>query len=408
VTSNFGSELRRRRQRSELSIADMASQIHYSKSYLSKIERGEKSPNPTLVRLCDAALGANGALVEFAALAQDPDPHVPEPFDDVDEHADPSPGHWAQPARAFSVEVLPPDIEALSGLFQTRLEQARAIGRIANPFFVLPSLISDTHMVTGIARHTPVPADAHRLFGLAARFADLISWMVQEAGDDREAQWWIDRAAKLAGAGESADLEHYMLVRHADLALAGDDPLAALARLEPVQQDLSLSAWVRGLAAQRAAEALALLGQAEGCMRALDTARTLLDEQPEGGAMVGATHAPDPIALTTGWAMVDLGRVDGAAALLAEQLEHMPAGSLRPVTRFRVRQALALAIGGDTSAATDLITRVLEDIRRIDSATIRRDLRRLNAELRRRVSHAPAQDLLPVLADLLRRPVSPS
>lgn len=70
-----------------------------------------------------------------------------------------------------------------------------------------------------------------------------------------------------------------------------------------------------------------------------------------------------------------------------------------------MRLALAEASSGDIDAAADVVQAVLEDIRRVDSQTIRSDLRLLQSELRRRAAtHPPARALLPTVADLLRRP----
>ncbi|GAB3898619.1 hypothetical protein GCM10029964_083350 [Kibdelosporangium lantanae] len=54
----FGAELRRWRAKRELSLAGLARLTHYSKSYLSKIETGDKRPNRDLASRCDDALEA--------------------------------------------------------------------------------------------------------------------------------------------------------------------------------------------------------------------------------------------------------------------------------------------------------------------------------------------------------------
>lgn len=59
----FGEELRKRRLEAGLSLTDLSGLVHYSKAQLSKVERGIKAPSRDLARLCDAALGADGALI---------------------------------------------------------------------------------------------------------------------------------------------------------------------------------------------------------------------------------------------------------------------------------------------------------------------------------------------------------
>lgn len=61
-TYGFGPELRRRRLAAGLTLDRLAALVHYSKSHLSKVETGQKSPTPELARWCDTALGAGGTL----------------------------------------------------------------------------------------------------------------------------------------------------------------------------------------------------------------------------------------------------------------------------------------------------------------------------------------------------------
>lgn len=46
----FGAELRRLRQEAGMTLQQLAYEIHYSKSHLCKIERGDKRPPTALVR----------------------------------------------------------------------------------------------------------------------------------------------------------------------------------------------------------------------------------------------------------------------------------------------------------------------------------------------------------------------
>lgn len=62
---DFGQELRRARTAAGLSLADLAGMVHYSRSHLSKIERGMKRPTQELARMCDVVLGADGVLVSL-------------------------------------------------------------------------------------------------------------------------------------------------------------------------------------------------------------------------------------------------------------------------------------------------------------------------------------------------------
>ena len=61
--TSFSVELRRRRLARGLSLGQFAARVHYSKSYLSKIETGQKRPGIDLAKRCDAGLDAGGELL---------------------------------------------------------------------------------------------------------------------------------------------------------------------------------------------------------------------------------------------------------------------------------------------------------------------------------------------------------
>lgn len=66
--TSFGDMLRGMRARRGRSLADLARLVHYSKGYLSNVERGNKRPTEDLARACDEALGARGDLIAAAHL----------------------------------------------------------------------------------------------------------------------------------------------------------------------------------------------------------------------------------------------------------------------------------------------------------------------------------------------------
>ncbi|MER5788042.1 helix-turn-helix transcriptional regulator [Streptomyces sp. NPDC001980] len=69
----FAEALRVRREAADLSLAELARRVHYSKSYLSRVENGLRPPGRPLAERCDAALRADGALL--ALLPPGPEQH---------------------------------------------------------------------------------------------------------------------------------------------------------------------------------------------------------------------------------------------------------------------------------------------------------------------------------------------
>jgi transcriptional regulator with XRE-family HTH domain len=76
-STEFGEELRKRRLEAGLSLTALSGAVHCSKAQLSKAERGIKAPSRDLVRLCDTALGANGALIALTTQAAPDAPAEP-------------------------------------------------------------------------------------------------------------------------------------------------------------------------------------------------------------------------------------------------------------------------------------------------------------------------------------------
>lgn len=66
--STFGQQLRELRTARGMSLGALADATHYSKGYLSNVERGNKRPNEDLARACDEALDARGDLIAAAHL----------------------------------------------------------------------------------------------------------------------------------------------------------------------------------------------------------------------------------------------------------------------------------------------------------------------------------------------------
>ncbi|MER5529699.1 helix-turn-helix transcriptional regulator [Streptomyces sp. NPDC002677] len=100
----FAEALRVRREAAELSLAELARRVHYSKSYLSRVENGLRPPGRLLAERCDAALRADGALL--ALLPPGPEQH--ERRDDGRDGAD-------RPVRRPRPDPAPPARPGPSG-----------------------------------------------------------------------------------------------------------------------------------------------------------------------------------------------------------------------------------------------------------------------------------------------------
>jgi transcriptional regulator with XRE-family HTH domain len=427
-SAGFGEELRKRRLAAGLSLTALSGAVHYSKAQLSKVERGIKAPSRDLVRLCDAVLRADGALVALAA-GRVPDTPPVEGLEGSDEgewtmHLSPDGPSWFKPlgrrqamgagaASAIGLglggtgSVAPAAGAGMLEASRSLFTHYRRLGQSVEPGFLLPSLIAQTHTLRELSVHAG--EDTRRdLLTLGSRYAEYVGWLMQETGDERAALWWTQRAVHLAAAGGDRALGGYALVRRALITMYQDDAAQTIALAQQAQNG-TLPPRIRGLAAQREAQGHALAGDRTGCLRALDRARTLLASHDAGGAgapVIGSMHLPDSVAMVTGWCLVDLGRPGEAAEELDRQLALVSPDAVRTQVRYGVRRALAYAADGEVDHACAVTEPLLDGLATVRSATITIDLRRLARLLARHPTLPSLRRLTPRLGTLTR-PTTP-
>lgn len=408
----FGSELRRRRVEAGLSLADLAEDIKYSKSHLSKVERGHKNPSSDFARACDRALRADG---ELTALAPEED-HQEIPVSRT-------PTEWSMPwtlrmsaegnhfvaydegaleaplvtptVMSWQTASLPASSGGASGAlapFASLFAECRGLGQTFGPGVVIQILISSMNALRGLAGSATGESDREAVLRLAARYAEYTGWMSQEAGDDRASLWWTDRAVGLATAGGDAEFAAYTFVRRADISLYRMDGRSTV-EYAKTAEERSRTARIRGLAAQRRAQGHALLGQDAECFRSLDRAADLMaraaQEEHEAGAaagdqpVIGSMHLAGLADFVAGWCLHDLGRNDEAVGRLSGGLDRIPVRARSARARYAARLALALAEAGDLRSACAIVEAVTSSAPVLDSATIRVDLQRLARRLNR-------------------------
>ncbi|WP_017609545.1 helix-turn-helix domain-containing protein [Nocardiopsis xinjiangensis] len=406
MDERFGPELRRRRIAAGLSLAGLGAATHYSKGYLSKLETGTKPPSPDAAISCDAALDAGG---ELNGLAPERGPTREStgvdrrtaltlgaatlgaatlPGDTV------STGGADPPARVFSEEAL--------STFRDQLAGVRELGQHTAPDLVLPVVRAHAGALQELAASAP-SARRDTVLRLAARFSEYTGWMAQESGSDHGARAWTDEAVALASAGGDRDMAAYALVRQALMLLYAHDGAGTVDLAGRAQDFSGISCRVRGLAAKREAQGHALLGARAECERALDRAQERLCDPPGGPETLGSVHVPDPVGLTRGWCLVDLGRPDAGARVLDQEVAALPRTAVRARARFGVRRALAHALSGEIDHACALTEGVLADSAPSESATVVVDLRRLAQALARYHGHPAVKELSPALVGALRR-----
>jgi hypothetical protein len=402
MAESFGEALRKCREDSGVSMGALAKRVNYSKSYLSKIENDVKPPNANFARLCDHALDAGGTLINAERAARERTAAAVD-VGGLDRRSMLA-GTTSLLGMALAGGPRPvPDEGVVTGL-RTSFEHLRQLGMRTSPTVVLEPLVAQVRTVQALARENPEPARS-RLLLLAARIAEYVGWLSQEAGNEQGALWWNRYAADLARAGGDRDIVAYALVRDAGLALYRQDPTTTIDLAQQAQQDRNASQRTLGLAARREAQGHALAGDRDACERALDRAEELLNlytVDVRVYPVLGST-APDPLSLARGWSLVDLGRVGEASAILDRELTKVPATNRRTRARFGARSSLAHALAGEIDQSCLTLAESIEDAAQVDSATIRMDLRELSRSLSRWRSHPPVREIYPRLNRVLQR-----
>lgn len=416
---DFGQELRKLRMAARLSLEQLGQRVHYSKSQLSKVERGLKRATPELARLCDAQLKADGVLAGLVPVVRSRPPTSPPRHDDEvwlmqlgkngSSSFQPLTRRDAIAAGAASVLTMRAgesqsqhwvDEGAATVVEASRLlfDQFRRLGQASGPVSVLPPLIAQIHSLEQLALHSG-PRTRRSLLILASRYTEYAGWMAQERGDDASALWWTERAVQLAHAGHDTGLAMYAHVRGSLISLYRGDVTEA-AQLATHALESTAPSRIRGLAAQHLAQSTAVEGDYDACMRSLDRARRLLalDSADPDEPVLGASHVPDVVSMFTGWCLYDLGRPRQAAALLDVETQRIPEHALRTRARYGVRRALAHAAAGDVDRACEVAADVLPSVRLTRSATVCADLRRLSHTLGRHARNASVRALAPELA----------
>ena len=404
--TSFGAELRRLRLAAGLTLVQFSERIHYSKGYLSKIETGRQRPHVALARQCDAVLAADGRLAALVPAAGRSIRRSGDgPLGEPDRRTVLVAGAASLIGVGLGVSIgqgRPPWQATAVEAGRTLLDQTRRFGQVTVPASILPGLVAQANSLQAMAMHAS-GADRTALLLLTSRYAEYAGWMFQEAGDLPGARWWTDHAAEFAAAAGDGDFGPHALVRRALIALYAGDATATIALARRAQENRTASDRVRGLAALREAQGHALAGSEASCRRSIDRARRLSEvaerSSPDG---LGPTSLADPVAITTAWCLVDLGRPEDAAPILDQEVARIEPRALRSKTRYGLRQALAYASAGDADQACSLTTALWPGVCSVGSATFGGDLVALGRTLGRWREKPAVREVLPMITDALQ------
>lgn len=388
---DFGTRLLRLRLSRGQSLSELSAATYVSKPHLGNLERGRKRPSPAVAAACDRELVAGGALIALALAPRRPDASrvpIPAPSDyRIDEASARRDEDGADADKALA-----------SG--ESALLTLRHAAQREQPQQLAHELALRAHLTASVAERCGA-FRSKPLWLLAARCAEFIGWLAEEAGQTAVSYAWTDTAVRWAAAGGDRDMAGYRWERLALTALYRGDGNETVALAQRALAERGISARIRGLATRRLAQGHALAGDRLASERALDEAVGLLARGPTpypGGPSWGPNSIDDASGLIRASCLVDLGAHRSAAVIFGREAERWaPPGAVRTRVRFILRGALAFAGMRELDHACALTESALPDMRRIDSETIRADVRRLTGMLIRYMAHRQVRQLLPEL-----------
>ncbi|MGH3832643.1 MAG: helix-turn-helix domain-containing protein [Pseudonocardiaceae bacterium] len=201
-----------------LTLAAVARQVNCSIALLSYVESGDRALQPWLARALDRIYGM-GSVVASLARGADGTPRDNSapgvPKTDVFVVQLPQGGVAMLLSRRHVLAAL--GLGIVSGGLQEEFERAldsvelnndclqffddafhgfREAARFLPPAQLVDGMTGDVAILDGLRRRG-TDEDRRRCGALQARYAELLSWLTEEAGDLTGAAWWIDRASQV-------------------------------------------------------------------------------------------------------------------------------------------------------------------------------------------------------------------
>lgn len=228
-----------------------------------------------------------------------------------------------------------------------------------------------------------VGKDRYESLQLAARCAELVGWLHQDAGLIREAQEWTVHALDLAEAGEAQPLLAYILMRRSAIAAELGRPDEALLLGERALRQAT-SGTERALAFREIAAAHALKGDASALRRSVDDALGSVNDGAGTPPRLAPYCSVPYIQSEAGAAALAIGDPVLAVDYLEAAAAGWPAGQPRDRAVCLARLALAKAGSGELDRAEAIAVDASKAVVGCGSSRFRRTLREALDALRER------------------------
>ncbi|WP_369182776.1 helix-turn-helix transcriptional regulator [Streptomyces sp. Y1] len=181
---------------------------------------------------------------------------------------------FAGPTAPPKPVVLSPDVNPVQNMRQLR-KSLVGCDNVLGPWNVVATAQDHVRLIQQLRRDAS-GRDRQDLMQLQAEYAEFCSWLYQDSGDHRAAQYWADRAVDWSGAAADHDLTVYITARKAQLAGDMKDPQEAVDLAESAQRLATPGSRLGALGAVFGAHGHALLGDGLASQRGYDLALELV------------------------------------------------------------------------------------------------------------------------------------
>ncbi|MGC0316183.1 helix-turn-helix domain-containing protein [Kitasatospora acidiphila] len=248
--------------------------------------------------------------------------------------------------------LLSPGVHPVENLRKLRKSLVEC-DNVLGPRDVIASVQEHLHLIQQL-RHESRGRDRLNLIQLQAEYAEFCSWLLQDSGDHRAAQYWADRAVDWSNAAGNDDLTAYITARKAQLAGDMKEPVDAVDIAESARRLAPAGSRLSAMGAVYGAHGHALLGDEVACHRAYDEALELVSTTTNGPTGRGRWLDAAYVEAQRARSLAALGRYDAAVVGFDQAIRALPASFRRDRGVYLARSAGAQlrAVGPEQAAVT--------------------------------------------------------
>lgn len=255
-----------------------------------------------------------------------------------------------------------PEVQALPPVLSTDVHPVESMRSLRRSLVECDNMLGPREVVTTAQEHVRLiqhlrreasGQDRQSLLQVQAEYAEFCSWLYQDSGDHRAAQYWADRAVDWANACGDRDLAAYITARKAQLAGDMLDSIEAIDLAAYAQRLARPGSRLSAMGAVYGAHGHALLGDELTSQRTFDQALALLARPPEAPDGRGRWLDAAYIEAQRARSLSLLGRHHEAVLGFERAIRSLPANYRRDRGVYLARLTISqLAAQGPEQAAT--------------------------------------------------------